>query len=430
MQFKKVKMGPVTLVGGKDRKQIKNIIIDKLEPNLEDMELVFPNKGQISTCKIVDTKHTLYIFDGDPIFIHLHAGVVIPTLYTIRKSPNLLPIFLIQSPVSSFILRGADLMIPGIINYSSEFKSGRIAAVQVDGNPCPFAIGICQEPLDEHGFLKVAGKALEVLHVYNDGIWKLGSTPSINEGFHDDCIKPISDTSKFHEEIEHLQEGIEHVQEMLEQTTLDSTQAEESVYTPSVEFVDFMLNFCFQQLVHALSDSHLPLESGAFYSKMLNEAVKLLENRDFNKVLQEHNFTDPLIKQSIKQSHVLSLKNSSHKKASCNKSCNSQISKWLQFLQENHCIVTKESRGTLSIVSINRMHQDYIAFVPIIYKEHKKEKQTEKIRVAIYYSANAQQRNQFQQAGLTIEKDKVFSPEEFKGLCRQHLIAPTGKFIF
>ena len=54
------------------------------------------------------------------IFDYEGRNVLYPTLFLLWKYPEVLPVIRIPSPVSTFLLRGADLMAPGVLNLPGE----------------------------------------------------------------------------------------------------------------------------------------------------------------------------------------------------------------------------------------------------------------------------------------------------------------------
>jgi predicted ribosome-associated RNA-binding protein Tma20 len=81
---------------------------------------------QYNTPNTGSTNFALYKYlllaEGDiPLFFDVDGrNILYPTIFTLWKFPSLLPHVKIPSPVSSFLLRGADLMAPGVINLPGE----------------------------------------------------------------------------------------------------------------------------------------------------------------------------------------------------------------------------------------------------------------------------------------------------------------------
>ncbi|KAJ1988766.1 hypothetical protein H4R33_002307 [Dimargaris cristalligena] len=106
------------------------------------------------------------------------SSTVIPTVYTLWKSPDLLPVFYTHSPVLEVLISGADLMLPGLIRPAEglpEVKSGQLVAIAVADFGAPVAVGYMALPSSEIAANRAAkGKAIYILHTYKDYLWQQG----------------------------------------------------------------------------------------------------------------------------------------------------------------------------------------------------------------------------------------------------------------
>ena len=95
--------------------------------------------------------------------------------------------------VSSPLLNGADLMMPGVRGvqrWREGLGEGDVACVMVHGNPAPLAVGrLLVSGAAVLSALSAAqlvqGRCLEVLHVFGDALWKCAPpphTPRLNAG--------------------------------------------------------------------------------------------------------------------------------------------------------------------------------------------------------------------------------------------------------
>jgi translation initiation factor 2D len=107
-------------------------------------------------------------------------------VYALWKVADLLPPLVVHAPVSEFVMNGADVMLPGVILTMEIAKSllkGQKRCVYANGNPMPFAVGeICTDLAEIEKFGK-KGKALKLLHVFGDELYKMGPQSVPNEGF-------------------------------------------------------------------------------------------------------------------------------------------------------------------------------------------------------------------------------------------------------
>lgn len=196
------------LVGNKDRKRLRKQLIT-LFPRSEtaiDEELLHRNE-EITVMKVPGSRISIYFNrEGHPLFFETDntGSSLFPTVYALSRVPTILPCFLLHSPVSKFVLNGADLMVPGVIvpdhpevAFGSEgLRKGLPFAVRVVGNPVPFAVGITV--IDLAGFKSGRGRAMDVLHVYGDALWASGSCVSPvlpPPGFTSKCILPVQNSN-------------------------------------------------------------------------------------------------------------------------------------------------------------------------------------------------------------------------------------------
>lgn len=122
---------------------------------------------------------------GDPRwFTTDRSDELVPTVYTLRILPDLLPAFWTGSGVVPILLNGADLMIPGVVHYPESIPESQLVSVRrysrepESGSPllsCPFAVGRAALSTNLIG-KQTAGKAVLVLHTWKDALWNMGKT--------------------------------------------------------------------------------------------------------------------------------------------------------------------------------------------------------------------------------------------------------------
>jgi predicted RNA-binding protein (TIGR00451 family) len=71
-----------------------------------------------------------------------------------------------------FIVNGADVMSPGIVDADASIREGDIVWVRDVKNKKPIAVGIALKPGAE--MPKTQGKAVKTLHYVGDEIWNIG----------------------------------------------------------------------------------------------------------------------------------------------------------------------------------------------------------------------------------------------------------------
>jgi translation initiation factor 2D len=122
------------------------------------------------------------IIDLDP---KSHQTRLLPTLTALwRVGGDFFPTLLIPSVVSPFLLRGADLMLPGVIAQSLPFfRAGDMVAISVLGNPSPIAIGEAIVSSDAAVASEMRGRGVRILHFFGDALWVATGRVVPNIGF-------------------------------------------------------------------------------------------------------------------------------------------------------------------------------------------------------------------------------------------------------
>jgi predicted RNA-binding protein (TIGR00451 family) len=252
-----------------------------------------------------------------------------PSLYSLWQDGISLPSVFVGSSVSSFILTGVDLMLPGVIRRSTsssqDFREGDLVQLLVPGCVYPFAIGFAEISSSDPASLPEGhkGKAVRVIHYFGDGLWRLGSK-YIPSGFDFDRITASSAP--------------------LPPPTVPVVP-EPLADSPSVSLdeMDQIAYISFLDVANGASESDLPMNASSLYSKMQFASKSLSSSStSFRK---KNNL--PLCE------FKLDLRKSSHK----------NVKDFVQFLSEKKSLVSsKLIRGELVILSLNVRHPDVVQY--------------------------------------------------------------------
>jgi len=176
------------LLSKKDLKGLKSQLLSSF-PGLssEDLDELLP-EGKSKVLKL-DNRCLLYCASDDqPCFFDAEGrGELYPALTTLWQYPTMVPELTIPAPVSKFVLRGATLMLPGVIVPSDgvaklgPVSEGQVRCVKCEGNPFPIAVG--KMLVDQKTFETLQGKGLETLHIFKDSLWAHLGKPVPNAGF-------------------------------------------------------------------------------------------------------------------------------------------------------------------------------------------------------------------------------------------------------
>lgn len=200
---------------------------------------IFPSKISIIMCKLTN-KIALYCIKHDnkndlkPLFFKVpfdNEEIYYPTLNLLWDHPNFLTCIYIIPHVSYYILRGADLMIPGVsykfhqycnaiqddqnndnnencqtqlnIQIIKKIKKYDILSIKIVGNDLPIGIGYSlmngNEIMKQINSKQNKGRFLKLIHYYGDHLWHYGGSIKPNAGFLNDHVQPIYNVSSlFH----------------------------------------------------------------------------------------------------------------------------------------------------------------------------------------------------------------------------------------
>ncbi|EDO06456.1 hypothetical protein BBOV_II005020 [Babesia bovis T2Bo] len=137
---------------------------------------VLPKKGQIILAKCQDHL-TLLLVGGEITFFQVREGPWIPTMRLLHKYPTMMPTMQVDKGALKFILRGSNIMCPGLTSPGGrmdDVDKGQVVQITVDGREHACAVGVTTMSTAE---IREKNKdiCIENLHYLNDGIWKFGS---------------------------------------------------------------------------------------------------------------------------------------------------------------------------------------------------------------------------------------------------------------
>lgn len=117
----------------------------------------------------------LYIVEGQPAFA-IKGGKLIPHMKLLLSSFDkiALPRVYVDRGASQAILRGADLMVPGIRRVEGSFKPGDLVVIVDEQLGKPVAVG--EALIDSTDIVNQAvkkGKAVRNLHYVGDELWNV-----------------------------------------------------------------------------------------------------------------------------------------------------------------------------------------------------------------------------------------------------------------
>ncbi|RHZ59364.1 hypothetical protein Glove_364g27 [Diversispora epigaea] len=257
---------PYSPLRSSDRRKFREELI-KHYPILENVE----NKSSDTSCNLLVPEHiqkanigthnghlgVLYVDEfKQPLWVRLDKDrneILIPSVYTLWKHPNMLPKIPTFTAVISKLISGANFMIPGIAfppEGLPDVKEGELVSIVIRGYNIPLAVGIMNVPTNtlERGSTR-KGIAVTILHISQDHLWTIG----------DKSLPPDMDEVQEDQSVENEEE--------IEEISNENKEITEF----TIEDIDNILQASFYQaLTEKLTPSGiLPITSSQFYSEYI-----------------------------------------------------------------------------------------------------------------------------------------------------------------
>ncbi|KAM6493195.1 eukaryotic translation initiation factor SUI1 family protein [Amanita muscaria] len=233
--FKKPLANPKTSVPlrGSDRRKFKQRVVAAFGVSQDEGDQLVPEGLKSIKFSSRNQPGVAYLGpEGDPLWFTIgkDSDELIPTIYTLWKKQDLVPFVSTPPYVMPILVRGADLMIPGVIQCSTLpiAKNQLVSVCQYDHKEedptlsAPLVIGrmaISSDKMTGNG----KGKAVFVLHAWNDHLWDMGSKPDVPEPT---VIAEV--TSEESEESEEIEEGEENEEGEESEESEEGGESEES----------------------------------------------------------------------------------------------------------------------------------------------------------------------------------------------------------
>ena len=293
--------------------------------------------------------------DNQPLAYCVSRDKSLLSLYSIWEYGSDLPFVFVNSAVSSFVLGGAHLMLPGVIRHprlpvSRPFKEGDLLLIFVLGNPLAFAIGSAEMPLDVITACSPSakGKAVSILHYFGDSLWQLGSR-YVPPGFLFEQITAVSDA-----------EASPPI--VCEPSSSSDTLPQEL----TTEETDILAMSSFFFVAKSVCDADVPMNASALYSRMQAMARLIITSSASCKRIGLSR---------ISSGARLDLKTSSW----------GQLRAFLDHLVARNFLSLKSIRGEVIITSVASQNPAVVAFIPPVVAESKIETSTA-VDVKIWFS--------------------------------------------
>ncbi|MFC1723283.1 DUF1947 domain-containing protein [Nanoarchaeota archaeon] len=128
--------------------------------------------------RFFDKSNNVFLFEEEyvmcegMILFFYHDDVLLPTLRLLLKN-NFLKKVEVNMGAVPFVVKGADVMRPGIVGVGPEVKQGDYVSIVDETHNKPLAVGETLFSKDEIQGME-AGKIVLNLHHVGDPVWKMG----------------------------------------------------------------------------------------------------------------------------------------------------------------------------------------------------------------------------------------------------------------
>lgn len=291
---------------------------------------------------------------GDPLWFTLGIGSedMIPTVYTLWKKPDLLSFLSTPSAVIPVLVGGADLMIPGVVQYPSSLQAGQLVSITEHIHHstrigAPLAVG--RMAVDSHVLSEVAakGKAVFVMHAWNDHLFDMGHKGNPPDPWEmsqlvakdEQAVKDEDDAENNAENIASKEPLVDALNSHLEQTQLDDPAPTIELTKEDVSSIlhDALLQ-AMKTILSSPQTSALPMLASTFYS------TYVLPSRPAQSPSQ------PTV------STPIDIKHSSHK----------SLASFLKSAEKQGLLKLKEIKSDLMVFSVATSHANVVAHRPYL----------------------------------------------------------------
>jgi len=118
---------------------------------------------------IIEDENEIIFANNQPVFFK-YSDKLVPTLKFLLVKALKLKFIVIDMPAVKFIVSGADVMRPGIKEFSDNIQKGDVVLIVDENNKKPIAIGISTLSSSELA-VSDKGKVIKNIHYVGDKIW-------------------------------------------------------------------------------------------------------------------------------------------------------------------------------------------------------------------------------------------------------------------
>jgi len=152
-------------------KETKQLFLEVSKKFNYDFESLFKLKPKV---EIVETsKQTIFLIEGQPLFFK-KSNLVMPTLF-FNEFLSTLPKVIVDMGAVKYVCKGANIMVPGIVNIECEFKKNEFVLIVDEKYAKSLAVGLSLYSSDKISSMK-KGIVIKNIHFVSDNIWNTAKT--------------------------------------------------------------------------------------------------------------------------------------------------------------------------------------------------------------------------------------------------------------
>ncbi len=140
--------------------------------------VIFSKKDQVELWQDKEKNLKIYAVNNEPAFFHYtyESGIIkkkmlLPTLKFLQKQLILKEIVVDMGAIK-FVVKGADIMRPGITEIDGEIQEGEAIVIVDETHRKPISVGIAQIT-GERMQAETCGKVIKNIHYVGDKLWNL-----------------------------------------------------------------------------------------------------------------------------------------------------------------------------------------------------------------------------------------------------------------
>ena len=172
-KFDSKSIGGQTQLKSSAQRNVRQKIAEQMpliEPHLDDL---LPKKSPMFQAKV--DRITLYSMNGKVLFFTYFDGPFMPTLLVLHKYPDILPKVQVDRGAIKFVLKGADVMCPGMTSPGGDLPVDlpvdAVCQIVAEGKEHALAIGVTKMSTADIKSIN-KGIGIEAIHYLNDGLYQ------------------------------------------------------------------------------------------------------------------------------------------------------------------------------------------------------------------------------------------------------------------